>query len=249
MKRYFIHLCYKGTNYCGWQTQPEKPTVQETIEKSLLTLLKTNIPVTGCGRTDTGVHARNFYAHFDLESFETDLPKNIVYKLNCILPLDIKIFDIYPVQPDAHARFDATCRHYKYYISLEKDIFQSDYVWQLFKKLDIETMNKAAGILKNYADFTSFSKLHSGAKTNICKIKSAKWNYENGLLVFSISADRFLRNMVRAIVGTLIDIGKEKITIDEFQKIIENKNRSEAGISVPASGLFLENVEYAFPLG
>jgi tRNA pseudouridine38-40 synthase len=248
MKRYFMHLCYKGTNYNGWQIQPGKPTIQETIENSLEILLKQKISITGCGRTDTGVHARNFFAHFDIVPPHLELMSNIVYKINCLLPSDIKIFGIYRVKTDSHARFDAVCRHYKYYISQQKEIFHTDYVWQMFKKLDVDKMNEAALLLINYSDFTSFSKLHTNVKTNICKIIFAQWTYEDEFLVFSIKADRFLRNMVRAIVGTLIDVGKNKISINEFCTIIEHKDRTEAGSSVPANGLFLENVEYPYPI-
>lgn len=249
MKRYFMHLCYKGTNYCGWQIQPGKPTIQETLERSMEVLLRQKISIIGCGRTDTGVHARSYIAHFDLDTTQSLLPKNAVYKINSILPADIKIMEIYPVKPDAHARFDASCRHYKYYISQDKEIFNSEYVWQLFKKLDIEKMNTAASLLLNYTDFTSFSKLHTDVKTNNCKIVYAQWSVENGFLVFSIAADRFLRNMVRAIVGTLIDVGKNKLSIDDFCTIIEHRNRKEAGSSVPAHGLFLENIEYPYQIG
>ncbi|MBN2486574.1 MAG: tRNA pseudouridine(38-40) synthase TruA [Bacteroidales bacterium] len=246
MGRYFLHLGYKGTRYFGWQEQPGQPTVQATIEENIAVLFRQKIKITGCGRTDTGVHARNFYAHFDIDEAILAKPEVVVYKLNCLLPPDIKIINIIPVDDNAHARFDATHRQYKYYIAPKKEVFLGDYAWQLFKNLDIEKMNKAAGLLLNYSDFTSFSKLHSGAKTNICNIKNARWYAEKGLLVFDISADRFLRNMVRAIVGTLVDIGKNKIGLNDFCRIIENKDRQEAGTSVPACGLFLENVYYSY---
>jgi len=243
-----MHLCYKGTNYNGWQVQPGKPSIQGTIQDSLKVILKETTEITGCGRTDSGVHARNYYAHFDSEILKTKTPEKIVYKLNCLLPPDIKIYGIYPANENVHARFDATLRHYKYYISQQKEVFNSEFVWQLNKNLDFESMNKAAAMLLNYSDFTSFSKLHTDVKTNNCKVTHAFWSYENEFIVFSIAADRFLRNMVRAIVGTLIDVGKNKMSIDDFCTIIEHKNRAEAGGSVPASGLFLENVVYPYPI-
>jgi tRNA pseudouridine38-40 synthase len=248
MKRYFLHLCYKGTHYNGWQVQPGKPTVQGCIENSLSVLCRKEISVTGCGRTDSGVHARNFYAHFDIDTPLKFDSEQFLYKLNCLLPNDIKILGLYQVKPESHARFDAVCRHYKYYICQQKEIFTSDYVWQFYKKLDIAKMNQAASMLLNYSDFTSFSKLHTNVKTNNCKIIYANWAFEQNMLVFSIAADRFLRNMVRSIVGTLIEVGVNKITIDDFCKVIELKNRTKAGTSVPASGLFLEKVEYPYQI-
>ena len=245
MPRYFIKLSYNGTNYHGWQSQDNAVTIQSGLEKALSTILSNKIEVTGAGRTDTGVHAREYFAHFDFDSkFGNDEIKNIIYRLNAILNNDIAVSEIFKVNDDVHARFSAISRTYKYYISLNKNPFTKEFSWNVFGSIDIIKMNEAANVLFEYIDFTSFSKLHTDVKTNNCKIMQAEWNMENGMLVFTIKADRFLRNMVRAIVGTLIDVGKGKISVDEFRKIIENKNRSEAGYSVPAKGLFLEKIEY-----
>ena len=246
MSRYFAHLAYKGTNYHGWQYQPNAISVQETLNKAFSVIFKEKVDLTGCGRTDTGVHSRNFYAHFDLSPQSKEALQKVTYQLNSILPKDILIYGIYKTQSDAHARFDAKKRVYKYYISQSKEIFQSEYCWQYFQKLNVSAMNKAAKELYNFKDFTSFSKLHTDVKTNDCIVDFAEWKIENGMLVFTISADRFLRNMVRSIVGTLIDIGIEKLTVDVFVDIIKKKDRSKAGVSVPARGLFLENVEYPY---
>ncbi len=249
MFRYFIHLAYKGTNYSGWQIQPNAPSVQETLQKCLSTILREKITVTGAGRTDTGVHARSFYAHFNTKvnlSFST---KDFIYKLNQFLPKDIVIFDICKMHNEAHSRFDAISRTYKYYISLGKEIFQGDYCWQINFKPDMDQMNLAASELLKFNDFTSFSKLHTDVKTNICKIEYAAWNMESKYLIFTIKADRFLRNMVRSIVGTLIEVGKKKLDINEFQQIILMKDRAKAGMSVPAEGLFLERIEYPYKVG
>lgn len=248
MERYFIHLAYNGTNYHGWQIQPNARSVQEVIQKSLKTLLKTDIKLIGCGRTDTGVHARNFYAHFDFDILNIDDLEKLVYKLNQILPEDVFIYHIFRVEKNAHSRFDALSRTYKYYISNRKEIFMSDFVWQYHVHLDINKMNETSSLLKEYTDFTSFSKLHTDVKTNNCRISEAYWTKEANQIVFTISADRFLRNMVRSIVGTLIDVGKEKMTKNEFCNVIESKNRSAAGTSVPAKGLFLENIQYPFKI-
>lgn len=246
MERYFIHLAYKGTNYHGWQSQPNAISIQDTLQQAMKMVLKEDIGLIGCGRTDSGVHARNFYAHFDSESMGKHENSNLVYKLNRILPTDILIYSIFKVQNAAHCRFDAISRTYKYYITTSKEVFMNDYAWQQFIKLDLDLMNKASLTLLEYIDFTSFSKLHTDVKTNRCKIQEAYWKKDGNLLVFKIRADRFLRNMVRSIVGTLIEVGKVKMSIDDFRKVIEAKDRREAGISVPAKGLFLENVEYPY---
>ncbi|MBN1115878.1 MAG: tRNA pseudouridine(38-40) synthase TruA [Bacteroidales bacterium] len=246
MNRYFIHLAYNGKNYNGWQIQPNSPSIQETLQKALEVLFREPVQLTGCGRTDTGVHARNFYAHFDSKQTSIDSDQKIIFKLNSILPDDIKIYAIHNMLHNAHARFDANKRTYKYYISKGKEIFFKDLVWQNSLQLNIELMNKAASLLKNYSDFTSFSKLHSDTKTNNCNISEAYWIQQEERIIFTIKADRFLRNMVRAIVGTLIDVGKEKISLEEFCRIIEDKNRMKAGTSVPASGLFLEEIQYPY---
>ncbi len=248
MTRYFIHLAYKGTNYHGWQIQPNAVSIQEVLQKSLKLIFKEDIKLIGCGRTDTGVHARNFFAHFDSKPIEPTKIDKVVYKLNQILPGDILIYRIFKIQNDAHSRFDAISRTYKYYISNRKEVFISDYVWQQYSKLDMELMNKASLVLKKYTDFTSFSKLHTDVNTNHCTISDAFWTFDNNLIVFTISADRFLRNMVRSIVGTLIEVGKGKMTLNEFCNVIEAKNRCAAGTSVPAKGLFLEAIKYPYKI-
>jgi len=244
-QRYFIHLAYNGKNYNGWQIQENAPSVQAVVNDACSAIFQTDINVVGCGRTDTGVHARSFYAHIDLtEKLDQQNKTDNLKKLNGFLPDDIRIIEFLPVQPDAHARFSATSRTYEYWISTEKDPFNNDYVYYLFGEPDIKKMNLGANILFDYRDFTSFSKLHTDTKTNNCIIKQARWKKEGNKLIFTIQSDRFLRNMVRAIVGTLLDIGKGKISIEDFKKIIESKNRSNAGYSVPAKALFLEDVQY-----
>ena len=242
--RYFIQLSYKGTNYCGWQIQPNGITIQEVITKALSTILNEKIDLTGAGRTDTGVHALYYIAHFDSENTSLHIDNTLIYKLNSFLPKDISIQQIFSVKSDANARFDAISRTYLYYIHQQKDPFLEETSWYFPHKLNIDLMNQASDILLLYTDFTSFSKLHTDVKTNNCKIFKSQWTIDNYKLQFEIKADRFLRNMVRAVVGTLIDVGKEKITLDDFIEIIESKNRSNAGISVPAHGLFLASIEY-----
>lgn len=244
--RYFIHLSYKGTHYHGWQIQPGAITVQEILNKGLSTLLREEIYCIGAGRTDTGVHAPYFFAHFDSETPDLDKNQKFVYKINCILPRDIAVYQVIAVSPDAHARFDATSRTYLYRISRVKNPFTTEFTMHFTKDLDIENMNRAAEILKEYTDFTSFSKLHTDVKTNNCKITEATWEVRGTELQFTISADRFLRNMVRSIVGTLIDIGLEKMPVTEIRTIIEKKNRSEAGTSVDACGLHLVKIDYPY---
>lgn len=243
MHRFFIELSYNGKNFHGWQKQPNAITIQETIENAISLLLKHNIELTGAGRTDTGVHAKYFVAHFDFEN-DVVINENLVFKLNNFLPKEIQIKSFKKVLPVANCRFDAISRTYKYFICIEKNPFHHDFAWYLNQVPDINIMNTAADVLFKYKDFTSFSKLHSDTKTNICKIMYAKWETENDLLVFTITADRFLRNMVRAIVGTIIDVGLKKISTDDFAKIIESKNRCNAGQSVPPQGLFLTSIEY-----
>jgi tRNA pseudouridine38-40 synthase len=242
-KRYFIKLAYNGTSYNGWQVQKNAPSIQASINEALTHLCKERLNLVGCGRTDAGVHARAFYAHFDLTKPLEDL-SSLVKNLNHYLSKNIVIFDIFPVAPDAHARFDATSRTYRYYILRTKDPFKQAFSYFYHGPLDMEMMNEGAEILRSFHDFTSFSKVKTQTKTNICDIKMANWILVENLLVFTITADRFLRNMVRAIVGTLLDVGKHKITLDEFSAIIEHKDRSKAGYSVPANGLFLEGVDY-----
>ena len=242
-QRYFIELAYNGTRFYGWQVQPNAPSVQEQIEKALSVIGREEIAVTGAGRTDTGVHARFFVAHFDSESGKLDDP-DFCWKLNSFLDRDIVVFRIFKVKPDAHARFDAISRSYHYYITRRKDPFAQETAWYFKYPLDVAKMNEACKSLFEYIDFTSFSKLHTDVKTNNCKIFQAEWREEGDRLVFIIKADRFLRNMVRAIVGTLIEVGQGKISIDGFREIIEMKNRGFAGVSVPAHGLFLVGIEY-----
>lgn len=245
-QRYFIELAYNGKNYNGWQIQENAPSVQAALNKAISIALQEKVNIVGCGRTDTGVHAQQFYAHFDLENSPLEIDYNkLKNKLNGILPWDISIYNIFQVKTDLHARFSAIKRSYVYKISKRKDPFEHDFTYYHPHQLNKEKMNEAAILLLSYSDFTSFSKLHTQVKTNNCKIESAEWFEEDHLLIFKISADRFLRNMVRAIVGTLIDIGREKISIQEFKTIIESKNRSNAGYSVPAKGLYLTEVIYS----
>lgn len=242
MKRYFIYLAYKGTAYKGWQTQPNGTTVQEVLEKALSTVLRTTICIVGAGRTDAGVHASQMVAHFDTEpDFE---PTALAKKLNSFLPQDIAIQHIAEVKTNAHARFDAIGRVYEYRMTLDKNPFMTETTAYIPGPFDFDKMNTAAQKLLHYTDFTSFSKLHTDVKTNNCTIRSAHWTQRDGLWVFTIEADRFLRNMVRAIVGTLLDVGRKKISVDDFCHIIEAKNRCKAGTSAPASGLFLTKVKY-----
>lgn len=243
MQRYFLQLSYNGASYHGWQIQPNASSVQETMDKALSTILGESVSVVGAGRTDTGVHARSFMLHFDSEK-ENLHNEHLVYRLNRFLPADIAIQEIFPVTPDAHARFSALSRTYKYFISTIKDPFATSTSYEFTLPLDVELMNVAAKILFDYKDFTSFSRLHTDVKTNNCKILEAEWVKNENQLIFTIKADRFLRNMVRAIVGTLMEVGKGKISLEEFREIIEIKDRGEAGTSVPAHGLFLVDIEY-----
>lgn len=242
--RYFIFISYKGTSYHGWQIQPNSVTVQKILDEALRTVLSEGIATIGAGRTDTGVHALVFCAHFESISPDLDTTRNLVYKLNSYLPKDISVNSLRKVIPDANARFSAISRTYRYYISRNKDPFFDSSSWYLRSDISIDRMNEAGRILFNYSDFTSFSKLHSDTKTNLCKIYEASWKEEGTRLVFTIKADRFLRNMVRAIVGTMIEVGSGKISSNEFEEIILAKNRCRAGKSAPAKGLFLANIEY-----
>ena len=243
MVRYFIELAYNGSRYHGWQIQPGASSVQEEINRALSTLLRQDIYVVGAGRTDTGVHASFFVAHFDIEC-ELPEPQQVVYKLNGLLDKDIAIYKIYRVPMDKHARFSAISRTYKYYIDKTKDPFTYPFAWKAYPLPDIQAMNEACRVLFDYTDFTSFSKLHTDVKTNNCIIYEAQWEETDKQLIFTVKANRFLRNMVRAIVGTLIDVGRGKLTTEDVRKIIESKNRCNAGTSVPAPALFLCHIEY-----
>lgn len=243
MIRYFIELAYNGSKFHGWQIQPGAPTVQEELNRALTTLLREEINVVGAGRTDTGVHASFYVAHFDIERELSD-PDQTAYKLNRLTGKDIAISRIYAVSPEKHARFSAISRTYKYFIDKQKDPFTYEFAWKVFPLPDIRLMNKACEILFEYTDFTSFSKLHTDAKTNNCTILEAYWEDTGKQLVFTIKANRFLRNMVRAIVGTLMEIGQGKQTSENLRQIIESKNRCNAGTSVPGHALFLWNIEY-----
>ena len=240
---YFADIEFDGTAYSGWQIQPHSPSVQQTLEEALALFLRCKVDVTGAGRTDAGVHASQMIAHFDLETPQD--PDWMMHKLNGILPQDIAVHRIWPVRPDAHARFDAVSRTYKYYVTLNKSAFHREYSWYLVNEPDFGLMNQAAEMLLSTVDFTSFSKLHTDTKTNDCRVTEALWTpLEDGRWVFTITADRFLRNMVRAIVGTLMEVGRHKLTLEEFKKIIESKDRCSAGDSAPAQGLFLHKIVY-----
>ncbi len=243
MSRFFITLSYNGKNYVGWQIQPNGMSVQQTIQEALSVLLRREMQIVGAGRTDAGVHAREMMAHFDWEGepFTTD---ELVYKLNNFLPKDICISTIREVHPEAHARFSAISRTYTYYVTTVKDPFLHFYTYRLFFQPDMEAMNRLCGVLKEHSDFTSFSKLHTDVKTNICRIEHAGWEKKGDLLVFTIRADRFLRNMVRAIVGTLLQAGRGQFDEEGLRAILEAGDRNKAGDSAPGHALFLEKVVY-----
>lgn len=236
-----MYLGYNGGNYCGWQVQRNGVSIQEEIEKALAILLRVPTPILGAGRTDAGVHARQMIAHFDADVEDTVM---LTEKLNRILPKDIAIYKTVRVKDDAHARFDATSRLYKYYITTQKDPFMYPYKYKVHGNIDLDIMNRCSDILFDYVDFTSFSKLHTDVKTNDCTIMYARWEKEGEDYIFTIKANRFLRNMVRAIVGTLLEAGRGKLDEAGMRRIIEAKDRSVAGCSVPGNALFLEEVEY-----
>jgi tRNA pseudouridine38-40 synthase len=239
--RYFITLSYDGTRYHGWQIQPNGDSVQQRLQEALSTLLRQPIEVVGAGRTDTGVHARMMVAHFDASTFNSQ----IVYKLNRLLPPDIAVQDVRQVADDMHARFSATSRTYHYFIHTRKDPFLQAYSWQVPFALDFSRMNEAAKVLLEYKDFTSFSKVNTDVKTNLCDLKEAHWDeVAPGQWRFTITANRFLRNMVRAIVGTLVEVGRGRLSIEDIRRIIEAKDRCQAGESVPAKALFLVDIRY-----
>ena len=240
--RFFIELSYNGTAYHGWQNQPNAISVQEVLEKALSVLLRNKIAIVGAGRTDAGVHASQMFAHFDTEvSFKED---ELIYKLNSYLPKDIAIQSLHEVIDDGHARYDALSRSYLYRISTTKNVFNTALAYQYGQKLDIEAMQLACNVLLEYKDFQCFSKSKTDVKTYNCDIMQASWKEREGELEFTIKANRFLRNMVRAIVGTMIEIGSGKLSINDLHEIIQSKNRSKAGFSVPAHGLYLTEVVY-----
>ena len=243
-RRFFIELSFKGTNYHGWQIQPNALTIQQLLEESLQLLLNEKIRLTGSGRTDTGVHAGYFVAHFNSASPELEAPREIVRKLNHILPEDIAIFSIFPVRDKDHSRFSALSRTYKYYISRQKNPFRQDTSFFIGTELDVNAMNSAAGELFKNSDFTSFCRSNTNVRTHICKIRHASWEEREGMLVFTVQADRFLRNMVRAVVGTILEVGYGKLSVEDFIRIIEAKDRRRAGTTAPAKGLILTGIEY-----
>ncbi|ULC58819.1 tRNA pseudouridine(38-40) synthase TruA [Flaviramulus sp. BrNp1-15] len=240
--RYFIELSYNGSAYHGWQNQPNAISVQEVIEKALSTLLAEEINIMGAGRTDAGVHAKQMFAHFDTDVVFDE--KKIIYKLNSFLPKDIAIHDVFKVKAEAHTRFDALSRTYLYRVTLKKNVFSFENTYYVKQSLDVDKMNEASKILFGYKDFQCFSKSNTDVKTYNCDIMNAEWFFVNDELHFVIKANRFLRNMVRAIVGTMINIGIGKLSIEDLHTIIQSKNRSEAGFSVPAHGLYLTHIEY-----
>lgn len=250
MSRYFVKLAYDGTAYHGWQVQKNAVSVQQVLNDAFSLLLREKIRLTGCGRTDAGVHAWQFYAHFDcLQHISEEKAGNLVFKLNSYLPEDIVIHSIFPVDKDINARFTATSRTYQYIITRAKDPFLKGYSHYIYGPVDIQAMNQAAALLVGRHDFTSFSKVDTQARTNLCTVTHAFWKERDNLLIFTIRSDRFLRNMVRAIVGTLIEAGTGKIKPEEVWSVLESKNRSNAGDSVPAGGLFLIDITYPFKTG
>jgi tRNA pseudouridine38-40 synthase len=242
--RYFIFISYKGSSYHGWQVQPNSVTVQKILDNALSTILEETISTTGAGRTDTGVHALMFCAHFESSKENLADRKALVLRLNRFLPKDISVSRIVKVHSEAHARFSAISRTYRYYISKSKNPFHEDSSWFINANIDINIMNEACDLLLNHSDFTSFSRLHTDVKTNLCRIIFAKWEETDDQLIFTVNADRFLRNMVRAIVGTMVDVGTGRLSTEAFESIILAKDRCRAGKSAPAKGLFLTAIEY-----
>jgi tRNA pseudouridine38-40 synthase len=266
-QRYFLEIAYDGTRYHGWQVQHNSISVQQKLNEALAIILRRPVETTGAGRTDTGVHARQLFVHFDIQYPAPALQPpaggaeefgmttfgshfrgrgGLEFSLNGLLPHDIAVKQIIPVHPDAHARFDATLRSYEYHIHFQKDPFKHNRSWQVKGQLDVGRMNEAAAILLDYIDFSCFSKSNTQVKTNNCQIVRAEWVQKDDGLVFYISADRFLRNMVRAIVGTLLQVGRHEIVPEDIRKVIESKSRSNAGASVPACGLYLTEVKYPY---
>ncbi|WP_345950411.1 tRNA pseudouridine(38-40) synthase TruA [Mucilaginibacter sp. PAMB04274] len=244
LQRYFLELAYQGTAYHGWQLQPNAVTVQQKLNDALTTLLRHPVETTGAGRTDTGVHARQLFAHLDAAPGIANV--KFEASLNALLPYDIAVKRILPVHDEAHARFDATMRSYEYHLHFHKDPFKQNYSWLVKGELDVDAMNQAAQVMMAYTDFSCFSKSNTQVFTNNCQLMRAEWIRKNDGLVFHISADRFLRNMVRAIVGTCMMVGRHEIEPEGIREIIESKNRSNAGTSVPACGLYLTEVKYPY---
>lgn len=241
--RYFLTLAYNGTSFHGWQRQPNARSVQQELEEALSTLLRESIKIVGAGRTDTGVHAKEMMAHFEANlSLETE--ENLPYLLNRFLKEDIVIYSLDKVKADAHARFDAIARTYEYHLGFQKKPFKQQLYYYFHQPVSLEKMNEAAKILLEYEDFEAFAKTHSDVKTFLCKVTKAHWESTADGALFTITSNRFLRNMVRAIVGTLLEVGTGKIPVAEMHKIIKSKNRGEAGFSVPASGLYLTEIKY-----
>lgn len=245
-QRYFIRLSYDGSSFYGWQRQPGfVATVQKEIEEALSLLLGQEITIVGAGRTDTGVHAREFYAHIDVRvTFREFSPRKIAYKLNRILPAQVAVYNILPVTAQAHARFSAISRTYQYHITTRKDPFESGRAWLFEPPLNICAMQQAAAVLLEHKDFACFSKSNTQVHTTLCEVMKARWSEQGHLLIFEIKANRFLRNMVRAIVGTLVGVGQGKTNLREFIEILKSGDRKKAGYSVPGHGLFLTEIEY-----
>ena len=240
--RYFIEIAYNGKNYFGWQRQPNQISVQQVLEESLSTVLRQEIKLVGAGRTDTGVHAKQLMAHFDFDIIENK--ERFIFRINSFLPPDIAIKNLFLVQDDAHARFDALERTYQYVIGIGKDPFSHDFAYQVYNKPDIDWMNGAADLLLHHKDFQCFSRSKTDVKTYNCSVKEAYWKEKDDKLIFTITADRFLRNMVRAIVGTILDVGYGKKNLEDFRKILNSRSREEAGASAPANALYLVKIVY-----
>ncbi len=243
MKRYFLELAYHGKNYHGWQRQPNAVSIQQTLEERMSLLLREEISLTTAGRTDAGVHALQTFVHFDVQNPPVN-PDDFVHRLNAFLPPDIAVKAMFSVPDNAHARYDARLRSYIYQITTKKNPFLTDFAWRYENRLDLDAMNQAAAVLPEYEDFTSFSKVKTDVKHFLCDVREAYWEKKGDLLIFHISANRFLRNMVRSIVGTLVEVGQGKRKPEDMHEIIQGKNRNLAGPSAPAKGLFLEKVIY-----
>ncbi len=252
VERWFMRLSYRGAGFCGWQRQPASPSVQQAVEEALATVMRHPVAITGAGRTDTGVNARVMWAHFDAAKGEVQ-KENLMRSLNHLLGKNIAVHELRRVRPDAHARFDALSRTYRYFIVYEKSPFLNGLTWRCPARLDLDKMNEASALLLRTDDFTSFAKLHSDARTNICNVTEARWDMltedpetrapVEGV-IFTVTADRFLRNMVRALVGTLTDVGRGKLSVDDFSGIIASKDRCSAGQSMPGEALFLWDIRY-----